>query len=85
MGRQLDTGAPLEHRAIALPANQPRGLRPDDHPGKHATGVTDYGFPGFDEAAATGMMQECCGYGFRADDHWIARCLDPGRAATISS
>ena len=39
---------PLEHLALALPAEQPPGLRPDDHPAQHATRVTDYGFPGFD-------------------------------------
>ena len=39
---------PLEHRALALPAEQPPRLRPDDHPEQHATRVTDYGFPGFD-------------------------------------
>ncbi len=36
---------PVEHRALALPAQQPPRLRPDDHPGQHATGVMDCGVP----------------------------------------
>ncbi len=47
---------PLEHRALAFPANQPISLDRCDHPRQHATGVMDYGFPGFDRHGATATI-----------------------------
>jgi hypothetical protein len=39
---------PVEHRALALPAEQPPSLRADDHPAACHV-ARDYGFPGFDQ------------------------------------
>ena len=52
---------PLEHRALALPAAQLHCGCCRGHPDKHATGVTDYGFPGCDRLADEGTMQRVTG------------------------
>ena len=47
---------PVEHLALALPAEQPPRLRADDHLGSMPPGCTDYGFPGFDRTGGSGQL-----------------------------